>query len=126
MAKTPGRPPKGDEDAAAAKPAKGKKAAPAAKPAAGKKAAPAAFAAGKRAAPAAKAEPAPSRRKTKVDPRHEAIYREHKEDIDRELRLCTGHLKQLKGDEVAVEAVRRLKRYYYKHGAETPEGLSVG
>lgn len=55
-----------------------------------------------------------------VDKAHEAIYSANQEVIDKVLRLCTGHLKKFEGKDVALEAIRRLKDYYLKHGTSGP------
>jgi hypothetical protein len=55
-----------------------------------------------------------------VDPQSEENYRKNKKAIDKALELCTGHLRQLRKPELALEVIRRPKNYYLTHGISIP------
>lgn len=59
-----------------------------------------------------------------LEEEHEATYTANKDDIDKALKDCTGHLRKLEPT-VAQEVIRRLLGYYRTNGIKSPSKRSV-
>ena len=64
-------------------------------------------------------------KQTRLEKEQEEVYAAHKDEIDLVLKQCTAHLKKLT-PEVAREVIRRLEKYYLKHGIPTPKPPKLG